>query len=213
MTRISGITKTSHADQVGVSSWLSWRRNTRFHSNRAFLKFIRSARSNPVMFKYPIICATCVSVKQATTFGSTMITLSTIRSGTRLPINSPRYQTGNERCTETTCPLFLVLDSMRAHRVFHPNPVSRVKHFHRSSDYFATQVFLKHLLIRVIRVIRGKSSLRTRFYGIFTGLRRVSWSSNGNAHSVSFGTELDFMKRSGVFASTAKSGEFARLRR
>ena len=80
--------------EIGIRHSPSRRRNTRFHSSRAFLKLIRSARSKPVMFRYPIICATCVSVKHATTFGSTITASLTIRSGTRLPINSPHSKQG-----------------------------------------------------------------------------------------------------------------------
>src|SRR5438067_3974384 len=97
-------------------------RNTRFHSNRAFLKLIKSARSKPMMFWYPIICATCVSLNNATTFGSTITALSIIRFGTRLPINSPQYRTGNELCTETRCPRRFSSTIMARSQSFSSNP-------------------------------------------------------------------------------------------
>jgi len=53
-------TDKAQAWRSGVScSPASRGRNTRFHSNRAFLKLSSRARSNAVIFRYPSIWATC----------------------------------------------------------------------------------------------------------------------------------------------------------
>ena len=52
--------------------WFLFHRTTRFQSSFAFLKFSSSARARSVMFRYPSICAMCVSLNAVTTLGSTI---------------------------------------------------------------------------------------------------------------------------------------------
>src|SRR5581483_3839399 len=55
-----------------------------------------------------------------------------------------------------------------------------------------------------------RSVLLKPLHGSFSGLRSRSRNSYGTAHSVSLGTELDLMTRSGILGSITNSGDWAR---